>query len=136
MGVGSNHNRLVSAWFGGIAMAVQVLLPFLLAAEIRLADAGELPSCAPSAATEASVPVTHRTDHSGTSHHGGPHNGTAACPICQAMACGQAVADTASPPALALPQDHVSTAEFEFFPQFLTGFYSSSYRARAPPTGV
>ena len=125
----TQHKRLASAWFGFAAMAVQVLLPFLLAAEIRLADAGELPSCSASAASEASVPLTHRHEHPGSSHHGD----MTACPICQAMACGHAIADTASPPALALPQAYVSTAEFTFHPPAPAGFYSSAYRARAPP---
>ena len=53
MGVGTRQNRLAAGLFGGLAMAVQALLPLLLAAEIRLADAGEMPVCAPAGAEEA-----------------------------------------------------------------------------------
>src|SRR5271154_1190588 len=108
MGLGTRQNRLAAGLFGGLAMAVQALLPLLLAAEIRLADAGEMPFCAPAGAEEALGPVTHR-QHSSSTHH---HGGMAACPICQTAACGQAIADTAAAPALPAPLAYGTAAEF------------------------
>jgi hypothetical protein len=129
MGVGTRQKRLAAGWFGCLAMAVQALLPLLLAAEIRLADAGELSICAMDGAEQAAGPVTHQHHNSGSSHHGG----MAACPICQAVACGQAFADTAALPALPAPQSHETAAAFAPPASHLQAFYSSSYRARAPP---
>ncbi len=129
MGVGTRQNRLAAGWFGFLAMAVQAFLPLLLAAEIRLADAGELPICAPAVAEDIAVPVTHRRDTSPIHHHGG----MAACPICQSVACGQALADTAAPPALTAPQILEMAAAFAPPPISLQASYSASYRARAPP---
>jgi hypothetical protein len=129
MGVGTRQNRLAAGWFGCLAMAVQALLPLLLAAEIRLADAGELPLYAPAGAEQAAGPVTHQHHHSGSSHHGG----MAACPICQAVAAGHAFADTAASPALSAPQNYETAAAFAPPSRPLQAFYYSSYRARAPP---
>jgi len=129
MGVETRQNRLAAGWFGCLAMAVQALLPLLLAAEIRLADAGELPICAPAGAEQAADPVTHQHHHSGTSHHGG----LAPCPICQAVACGQALADTAASPTLSTPQSYETAAAFALAAPLLQAFYYSAYRARAPP---
>ncbi len=129
MRVGTRQNRLAAGWFGGLAMAVQALLPLLLAAEIRLADAGELPICAPAGVEQAAGPVTHQHHHSGSSHHGG----MAACPICQAVATGQALADTAASPALSAPQSYETADAFAPAAHNLQAFYYSSYRARAPP---
>src|SRR5208282_6557102 len=127
MGVGTRQKRLAAGWFGCLAMAVQALLPLLLAAEIRLADAGELPICAQDGAELAAGPVTHQHHHSGSSHHGG----MAACPICQAVACGQAFTDTAASPALSAPQSYETAAAIAPIPPHLQAFYSFSYRARA-----
>ncbi len=110
-------------------MAVQALLPLLLAAEIRMANAGELPICDQAGSEQASGPVTHQNRHSGSSHHGG----MAACPICQAVACGQAIADTAAAPPLPAPQSYAMAVAFAPQNQPLQASYSSSYRARAPP---
>src|SRR5208282_466628 len=121
MGVGTRQNRLAAGWFGCLAMAVQALLPLLLAAEIRLADAGELPIYAQAGAEQAAGPVTHQHRHSGSSHHGG----MAACPICQAVACGQAFADTATAPALPAPQLYEMAAAFAPQHQPFQAFYSS-----------
>ncbi len=104
-------------------------MPLLLAAEIRLADAGALPSCAPTGAEQDAGPVTHRQNPSSTHHHGG----TAACPICQAVACAQAFADTAAAPALPAPQSYETAAAPAPAAPHLQAFYYSSYRARAPP---
>jgi hypothetical protein len=129
MGVGTRQNRLAAGLFGGLAMAVQALLPLLLAAEIRLADAGEMPVCAPAGAEEALGPITHR-QHSSSTHH---HGGMAACPICQTAACGHAFADTAAAPALPAPLAYETAAGFAQPPLAPQALYSSSYRARAPP---
>jgi len=129
MGVRTRQNRLAAGWFGCLAMAVQALLPLLLVAEIRLADAGELPVCDPSGAEQTADPVTHRQNPSPIHHHGG----MAACSICQAVAAGQAFADTATAPALSAPQIYEIAAAFAPAAPHLQAFYYSAYRARAPP---
>jgi len=129
MGVGTRQNRLAAGWFGGLAMAVQALLPLLLAAEIRLADAGEMPFCATAGAAETAGPATHRQLPSPIHRHGG----MAACPICQTAACGQAIADTAAAPALPAPLVYEAPAGFAQPPRLSQALYSSVYRARAPP---
>jgi hypothetical protein len=131
MGVGTRQKRLAAGWFGCLAMAVQALLPLLLAAEIRLANAGEIPICTPAGVKQVVLPVTHQ-NRPGSSHHGG----MAACPICQAVACGQALADTTTSPALSAPQSYETAAAFAPQHQPHQAFYHSPYRARGPPSSV
>jgi hypothetical protein len=114
-------------------MAVQALLPLLLAAEIRLADAGELPTCALSGTEETALPVTHRQNPSPIHHHGGM---STTCPICQTVATGHAFADTAAAPMLSTPQTYQMATAFAQPPQPFQTYYSYSYRARAPPSSV
>src|ERR1700733_1530741 len=123
MGVGTRQNRLAAGLFGGLAMAVQALLPLLLAAEIRLADAGEMPFCATAGAAETAGPATHRQLPSPIRHH----RGRAASP------CGQATAPPPAAPALPAPLVYEAPAGFAQPPRLSQALYSSVYRARAPP---
>ena len=125
MRLGGRDNRTVAAWFGGLAMMVQVFLPLLLAAEIRLATEGELPICHVGAIAEQSQqqPTNHTHRHATT--HG--------CPICQAAAAAQAFTAAAAPSApvpaflFIIPATVFGTSRFE-------SLFAASYSARAPPS--
>ncbi len=132
MGRGTRQIRLAAGWFGCLAMAVQALLPLLLAAEIRMANAGEIPICTAAGLKQAADPATDRQNPSPIRHHGG----MATCPICQAVACGQAFTDTAASPSLSAPQSYETADAFAPAVPRLQAFYYSSYRARAPPLNV
>jgi len=118
----------LAAWFGGAAMLVQILLPLLLGAELSFAGAGALPLAAPSALAGESVAHHHAAHHPGH----GSHSGMVACPICLALAAGQAF--TASVTALPAPMQAVATiAEAAAQPAAPHPFKPLSYSARAPP---
>jgi hypothetical protein len=114
-------------WLAFLALAVQVLLPFLVAYEIGLAStpayaAGTTVICS------ASSPTAPRAVHH-TAHHGLADG----CPICIALAAAQAF--TAAPPvALPLPQaqsvilHHAGVAPRPY------ASTATSYNPRAPPS--
>lgn len=118
------------AWLAFVALAVQVLLPFLVAYEIGLAstpaDAETVTIC--HAASTAAVPGHGGGD---TTHHGLCET----CPLCTAIAAGQlfiATAPVASPPPRGVHHR-------VFRAQDSTGRLSivaAPYQSRAPPSSV
>jgi hypothetical protein len=131
MRFGDRTMRLAATWFGGAAMLVQILLPLLLAAEIRLADAGAFPVGAEHV-VEATPPGSLHHRHGAAHHH---HDGAMACPICQIVAASQAF--TSAPvPMLALPRDAVVVALLPSTPRAFAARIAVSFRARAPPNLV
>jgi hypothetical protein len=117
-------------WLAFLALAVQVLLPFLVAYEIALASTpayaeGTTVIC--SASSSTTIPAAHPVDH--TAHHGL----AAGCPLCIAAAAAHAF--TAAPPvALPLPQarsvilHHAGVAPRPY------ASTAASYNPRAPPS--
>jgi hypothetical protein len=122
----------LAAWFGAAAMLVQVLLPLLIGAELSLAGAGELPLAAASIVAPGES-VAHR--HVAAQHHHpghGSHSQMVACPICLALAAGQAF--TASAAAMpAPPQATAAILDRAAQPTAPNPLNPVSYSARAPP---
>ncbi len=117
-------------WLAFLALAIQALLPFLLAYEIALGTtpahaAGTTAICAASGST--TTPFSHQADHS--SHHGLADG----CPICLALAAGQAFT-AISPVALPLPQTAAVTLSLAAQAPRALGGFSASYNPRAPPS--
>lgn len=98
------------------AMTVQLLLPFVLAADI--------------AAAAETMPICHVP--SGDDHKGGQPNPATSCPICAALAAAAVVTATA-PPAIPLPRVAVVSppAPAPYFAP--TILLAVAYRSRAPP---
>jgi hypothetical protein len=111
-----------------LALAIQVLLPFLVAYEITLAGTpayaeSKIQICSVSGSTSSSA---HPIDHA--AHHGL----TDGCPICLALAASQAFT-AAAPVALPLPQaEPILQHQAAHTPQVFSGT-TASYRPRAPP---
>jgi DUF2946 family protein len=122
MRIGGSETREVAAWFGGVAMLVQALLPLLVAAEIGLAAHHELPVAQPQAAIHDHRPL-------GGAH---PHPAVHGCPFCLALASGQGFVLAAAPPA-PLPAVFVLALAPVIAAPHLESFFSLTYRARAPP---
>ncbi len=122
-----------AAWFGGAAMLVQIMLPLLLGAELSLSGAGALPLIAASSPIAGPIggeSVAHR--HAGHHPGHGSHSGMAACPICLALATGQAF--TAAAAVLPAPLQIAATlVEPTAQPAAPHPFKPLSYSARAPP---
>jgi hypothetical protein len=114
------------AWLAFLALAVQALLPFLLASEIALGNTqahadGTTVICAAAGST------TTQPSHS--SHHRLADN----CPICLALAAGQAFT-TLAQVALPLPQAASFTLSQATAPAPDAGAgFTASYNPRAPP---
>ncbi len=113
-----------------LAVAIQVLLPFLVAYEIALmaspAYAGTVTFICSASGTHSQVP-----DGSNQSHHGLSDG----CPLCTAMAAGQAFT-TPSPVALPLPrvvEGDIVTAPIA--PR-IAPIVAAPYQSRAPPSSV
>jgi hypothetical protein len=111
-----------------LALAIQILLPFLVAFEITLARTpayaeSKSPICSASGSTTSPA---HLIDH--TAHHGLADG----CPICLALAASQAFT-AAAPVALPLPQAALVLRNQPALTPPLFGGISASYRSRAPP---
>ena len=112
-------------WLAFLALAVQILLPFLVAYEIALAST-------PARAEGTTViceaaPTSHQSDHA--AHHCAPDH---PCPIC--LACAAAQAFTAAPPvALPLPRGGpvILSADTPVTPTVQS--FAAPYQSRAPP---
>jgi hypothetical protein len=103
------------------AMAVQSLLPFLLAADIQAVDRGAVPICG--------ADFGSRSGPSGGDHRPG---GIGGCPICVALHANLAFAKPLPPvlPAPSPAQSIVETGAQQAAPEFALAL---CYRSRAPP---
>ena len=111
------------AW---LALAVQVLLPFLLAVDIARADAAgslDVPICSAS-------PAIHHAP--GQPNQQSPVEG---CPICAAVAVGQTFTAPLAIP-LPLPQGRVQLALGQDASSAAAILLVTAYRSRAPPLFV
>jgi hypothetical protein len=112
------------------AVVVQVLLPFLIAGEIRLLT--RYPFLF---ATYDPASICGHALAGGGGHRGSPvpaHRDIGACPLCTALAATHAVAPPA-PPILPLPCEAVAFTVAVPAPS-LPGFrHYGSYEARGPP---
>jgi hypothetical protein len=113
------------AWLAFLALAIQALLPFLLASEIAL---GNTQAYAEATSVICTASGSTATQPSHSSHHGLADN----CPICLALAAGQAFT-TLAQAVLPLPQAASITLSLVApAPGALAGF-AASYHPRAPP---
>lgn len=124
---GVSTRQPAGAWLAFLAIAVQILLPFLVAYEIGLAgrpaDAATISICHTPAATAPE-------QGSGSPTHHGLGDG---CPICVALAAGQAFT-AAAPVVLPVPQATVLTLPLDMQVLGAAAFAGASYNPRAPPT--
>jgi len=107
-----------------LAVAIQVLLPFLVAYEIALvgnpAYADDFPIC--------HAAESFNTAPGGAGHHANPDS----CPICAAMAVGQAF--TAPPPIAAPLPQILRYVDFDVsVPVQRIALACTPYQSRAPP---
>ena len=98
------------------AMTVQILLPFVLAADIE--------------AAANTVPICHVP--SGGEHKGGQPNPATSCPICAALAATAAVT-TPAPPAIPPPRVAVAPLPPPTLQHAPSLLFTTAYRSRAPP---
>ena len=113
------------AWLAFLAVAIQILLPFLVAYEIALAST---PARAEATTVIcSSAPTSHQSDHA-TGHGAAGHP----CPICVASAASQAF--TAAPP-VALPSPRGAAIVFRAAaPETRADrSFAAAYQSRAPP---
>ncbi len=125
---GKAQRRVIAAWIGLIALALQVELPLLVAIEISFANR---------AAANSAFEICgygHRAEGApGTSHH--PHrDGDGLCPICIALHAGPVFT---APALVALPLPAAApivatVPERRAEPRVVV---LSAYRSRAPPLG-
>ncbi|MGH7033049.1 MAG: DUF2946 family protein [Stellaceae bacterium] len=116
-----------------LALALQVLLPFLVAFDIALAsrpaEAG--PAGVICSAGLADAHASPSSNRRATHHHGLSDN----CPICTALAASQAFT-AASPILLPLPRDAFVFAPERVAVRGIPGFAAAAYDSRAPPSAV
>jgi len=110
-----------------VAILVQALIPFLVAAEIDTAVAGGLPICSVANLTSHEP----NSDPAGDQHKSG---GIGACPICMALHASIAAAVPIAA-ALPLPTQAVSLDTAHWQQRIPLVFVAASYRSRAPPIG-
>ncbi len=117
-------------WLALLALAIQILLPFLVAYEIAFAGT---PAHAQgtSVICSAAEPTNPTAPPQGS--HGSRHGLTASCPICMALAAGQAF--TAAAP-IALPLPLVESFVHYIAVQTPNAPFGAiaSYNPRAPPS--
>ena len=111
------------AWLAFLAVGIQFLLPFLIAYEIALAGT---PAYAGSFTIICSA--TQNPGGPSQSHHGLSDG----CPICTAMAVGQAFT-TPSPVALPLPRVATNDRMIVATVARTASIAASPYQSRAPP---
>lgn len=119
-------------WFACLALASQVLLPFLLAFDIALAaplTAGDNAVTLCSVSHTTSAPTSSGEGRTG--HHSSPGN----CPICQALSAGHAYTQ---PPPIILPvPTNLAVILGPSAPNESPTIISAVlYRSRAPPSSV
>ncbi len=118
------------AWLAFLAIAAQVLLPFLVAFEISLASS---PAYADRttficSASRLAAPAAPKQDQR-TTHHGLSDG----CPICTALAAGQAFTAT-SPVLLSPPKAAATDAPVQVPALRAPAVKVASYNSRAPPS--
>jgi len=121
----------LGVWLAFLAAAGQVLLPFLLAFEIALAEPPADAAYGAAICSAGHMPAPTSPSGGGTERHA-PAGG---CPICQALAAGHAFI----PPTvvtLAAPTNSTAVRQPSAPRQSLTALASASYRSRAPPSKV
>lgn len=130
---GRRKRSTVAAWLGLVALAIQAVLPLLVAVEISLAaSAGENDVYQLCGYGQVRAAAPHETDGApGKSRHG---DGGAICPICIALHAGPVFT---APAIAALPLPAVrdiATAlpELRLSPRLAA---LVAYRSRAPPIG-
>jgi DUF2946 family protein len=116
-------------WLAFLALAIQVLLPFLVGYEIALVSSPALAEttviCSASGpATAPAGPANHAAHHGLAAH---------ACPLCIALASSQAFT-TAAPVALPLPQGSAVTIAHRVVTLRTSVAPAASYNPRAPPS--
>ena len=118
-----HERRCLAAWLGLICLAVQALLPLLLAVEIAAQpfDPAAEALCLHSS---AAPPQPDQTPHH--------HSGISGCPICLTLAASAAFTEP-TPLALPLPDLVRSDAYAHAEGGPRTQFFRASYRSRAPP---
>jgi Protein of unknown function (DUF2946) len=118
------------AWLAFLAIATQVLLPFLVAFEISLASSPAYADrttfiCSASRLASPATPARNgRVTHHGLSD---------GCPICTALAAGQAFTAT-SPVILPLPKAVATPAPERAHHFRAPAIAAASYLSRAPPS--
>lgn len=130
MGFRQKRDLRLGAWFSLLALAVQVFLPFLIAADIRVVTAQTLLD----APFDPAVTCLHGTPASNpaSDHAPLPPHHQAACPLCLALAAAHGFTSTAAP-ALSPPADHPTTVSPNPAAPFYRFSVRLSYNARAPP---
>lgn len=113
------------AWLAFLAVAVQVLLPFLVAYEIALVSS---PAYAASSAIICSASDTHAAPASHTQHGLSDR-----CPLCVALAANQSFT-AATPITAPLPRTISGIARYSAPSHGASAFGVASYNSRAPPT--
>lgn len=113
------------AWLAFLALAVQVLLPFLVAYEIALASS---PAYAESDTFICSASGTHSVPNEHTRHGLSQH-----CSICMALAASQGFT-AAMPVALPLPRGAGRVELYVVSTPRASALAAASYNSRAPPT--
>ena len=117
-------------WLALLAVAIQIFLPFLVAVEIKALS---------EPASAATTTICLSTDSIGASAHPGSqttHHGLSdGCPICVALAVGQAF--TSPSPVLApIPQTAGASVVYEAPTASPPDYASAFYNPRAPPVLV
>ncbi|MGH7095986.1 MAG: hypothetical protein ACREFB_20960 [Stellaceae bacterium] len=117
--------RRLGLWLGLAALTIQVFLPFLIAAEIRVLT--EDPFLF--GGLDPALICSHDRDGQPTAPK--PHNNTA-CPLCTTLAAGQA---TPLATAAILPVPHRSALIAQVMPAAIAPVFrhQTSYTARGPP---
>lgn len=123
---GNTQRRIIAAWFGLIALALQVELPLLVAIEISFANRAAANSAFEICGYGPKAERTHEI-----SHHP-PRDRDGLCPICIALHAGPAFTATATvaPPLPAARAIAVSAPEMRPAPHLIV---LGAYRSRAPP---
>lgn len=118
------QQKLPGAWLAFLAVAVQVLLPFIVAYEIALAG---------SPAYADDFPICHAAGPANTAPGSlGNHVNPNSCPICAAMAVGHAF--TAPPPIAAPLPQILRYVDFDVsVPVQRIALACAPYQSRAPP---
>jgi hypothetical protein len=125
---GRAQRRLIAAWLGLIALALQVELPLLVAVEISFANR---------AAANSAFEICgygHGAQRATEPSHRRPPNGDGLCPICIALHAGPVFT---APATLDLPMP-AATAIAAAAPRIRPeprAVILSAYRSRAPPFG-
>jgi len=130
MSIRHRRGRRSGAWLGLLAVAIQIFLPFVIAAEIRAMAAEEL------VLADAFDPATtclHDVSGQPRGDHRAPlHGAVSGCPICVALAAAHAFAPPAAP-LQALPHVVESDLVTAAIAPRTASILAAPYQSRAPP---